>query len=373
MAQPRQKLTEDDVKRLLDEPSPENRAATASRIAEQFGSDALSERERALAIDIFRLMVRDVEVRVREALSRQLKETPNLPHDVAMALARDVEAVALPMLHYSEVLSDDDLILIVRSQSGPKQAAVAGRRRVSPAVSQALVDHGDETAVARLVANQGAEISDESLHSVVTRFGNDERVQEGMVRRPHLPLAVAERLVTRVSEQLRDQLLQRPGVAEGAAAGAILHARERALLGMSENAEDKDVEALVAELQRNDRLTASIILRALCQGDVPFFEAAIARLAHVPLINARKLVHDPGPLGLPAIYARAGLPPPLYPAARAAMRAMADMELDGEEHDRERFSRRLMERILTQYGELGVAFEAADLEYLLDRLNKMAV
>ncbi|HLO75939.1 MAG TPA: hypothetical protein VK196_05730, partial [Magnetospirillum sp.] len=113
-----QKLREEDVARLLANPSADTRVEIAGKIAEQHS--ALSKSQRKLAEDIFRLMVKDAEVRVRQALSRQLKENPLVPHDVAISLARDVDAVALPMLQFSEVLTDEDLIEIVKSQSAEK-------------------------------------------------------------------------------------------------------------------------------------------------------------------------------------------------------------------------------------------------------------
>ena len=46
-------------------------------------------------------------------------------------------------------------------------------------------------------------------------------------------------------------------------------------------------------------------------------------------------------------------------------------EFDGGELDRERYGRRMIERILTQYEELGVTFASADLEYLLTKMNQV--
>src|SRR3546814_9519942 len=63
---------------------------------------------------IFRRLVADAEVLVRQALAANLKTTADLPHDLAVALARDVDSVSLPVLKYSEVLTDDDLIEIVQ-------------------------------------------------------------------------------------------------------------------------------------------------------------------------------------------------------------------------------------------------------------------
>ena len=52
---------------------------------------------------------------VRDALSENLKENPNVPHEVALSLAQDVDQVSLPVLQYSEILSDQDLTEVDRS------------------------------------------------------------------------------------------------------------------------------------------------------------------------------------------------------------------------------------------------------------------
>jgi len=119
-----QLLTAADVQRLIANPSGEARAETAAKVAAAFDRGALSEAERTLAEQIFRVMVQDAEVKVRESLSSHLKSSANLPHDIAVKMAKDVEQVSLPVLEFSKVLSDTDLIDIVRSRrpspSAPK-------------------------------------------------------------------------------------------------------------------------------------------------------------------------------------------------------------------------------------------------------------
>ena len=123
----------------------------------------MSDTERQLAEEIFLIMFKDAEVRVREALAQNLKESPNIPHDVAVILAQDVKQVALPVLQFSDVQTDDDLIAIISSQSPEKQVAIFKRSTVSENVSDALVETGNEDAVTNLVSNEGAEISERSL------------------------------------------------------------------------------------------------------------------------------------------------------------------------------------------------------------------
>ena len=108
-------LTQRDVERLLADPSPQTRAEMAAKVAASLESVRLTDGERKLAEGIVRVMARDAAERVRQALAENLKSSQSLPRDVALTLARDVEAVALPVLGASSVLTDADLIELVRT------------------------------------------------------------------------------------------------------------------------------------------------------------------------------------------------------------------------------------------------------------------
>ncbi|CCQ73909.1 DUF2336 domain-containing protein [Magnetospira sp. QH-2] len=364
-------LSSKDVAALLSDPSPEARAATAEKIAKQFGLENLSEQERSIAEDIFRVMVKDAQVRVREALAESLKDNPSIPYDVAKSLANDVESVSLPVLQFSDVLTDEDLIEIVRSQGADKQMAIAQRKSVSEGLSDALVDSGDESVVATLVSNEGAQIAEPSLQKVVDNFGHSDAVQGAMVSRPALPATVIERLVTRLSAHYQAELASRHDLSDHMASDLFLAGRERAVLGIGADSTDEQLIRMVLQMDRTGRLTPSIMVRALCMGDLRFFEFSMSRLAEIPLENARLLIHDDGLLGLQGICRKAELPERFYPAVKAAIEAMRQTSLDGGERDRERYARRIIERVLTHYDDLGVQFESDDLEYLLTKMNEL--
>ncbi len=369
------RLTDLDVRRLLEDPAPEVRAETAEKIAAEFGAGALGERERSLAEEIFRIMARDVEERVREALAKSLNTVPDLPHDVAKTLAQDVsDSVALPMLAASEVLTDEDLIEIVRSGRSTRQAAIAQRSTVSSEVSDALVEAGSEEVVAVLVANEGADLAEQTLHKVVERYGESERVQEPLVHRSRLPITVAERLVAKLTDDLKTYLVTHHELPAAVASDLVLQSRERATIGLlSDENHEPDVEELVRQMEAHGRLTASVVLRALCTGDLTFFEAALAVKADVPLVNARILIHDEGPLGLKSIYEKAGLPERLFPVFRAAFDIAREYERQRSDDDPERRNRLILERMLTQFEDPGEEFDVEDIDYLLGRLVRSQV
>ncbi len=365
------KLSIADVERLASNPSAEARAETAAKLAGDYGRASLTTSELQLAQEIFRLMLHDAEVRVRKALSANLKSNPIIPRDIAMALATDVESVAIPMLESSEVLTTDDLIEIVRSQNPAKQMAIANRPTVHADVADALVENSAVPAVAKLVSNPGAHLTEPCIHRVVDRFGDVEEIQRPLVERPILPVIVAERLVTLVSSHLRTQLLTRHKISPDLAADIILQSRERATVGLAIGAGDDEMEALVGQLTTNGRLTSSLVLRAVCMGNLKFFEHVIAQLAGVPLANTRLLTHDPGSSGLETLCKRADLPQNTFPAIKAAINVIHETDFAGGDDEAERYSRRIIERVLTQYETLDVEFEEDDLEYLLPKLSQM--
>ncbi|MEQ8507512.1 MAG: DUF2336 domain-containing protein [Rhodospirillaceae bacterium] len=364
-------LTLADVQDLAANPSGEARAAAAAKIASSYGRSLMSQSELKMAQEIFRLMMKDAEVRVREALSINLKSTPLLPRDIAMSLARDVDSVAVPMIEMSDVLTTEDLIEIINSQNPTKLAAVADRATIHADVAEALVEQGGEAAVTKLVGNPGAHLTEPCIHRVVDRFGTVETIQEKLIARPVLPVTVAERLVTKVSNHLRGALVSRHKISPDLAADLILQSRERATVGLAVGATDDEVEALVGQLDLNKRLTASLVLRAICMGNLKFFEHAMARLAGVPLANSRLLIHDPGGSGLETLCVRADLPAAIRPAVKAAVAVTDETEFDDRAGAAERYSRRVIERVLTQYEDLNADFETDDLDYLLTKLSQL--
>ncbi len=362
-------LTSADVARLLQDPSAASRAGTAEKVARAYSAAALSIKEREIADDIFRVMIRDAATRVRLSLAENLKHNPDVPRDVALVLANDVAEVAAPFLQSSEVLTEEDLIQIVYSQSPEHQVAIARRQNLGAPVADALSDRGDEAAVAALMENQTADVSEQALQRALDRFGSSERVHGPMVYRAKLPITVAERLVTLVSNLLCERLLTHHDLPPAVAADLVLQSRERATVSLSAGADQGDVASLVRQLHENRRLTPTIVLRALCTGDLDFFECAMATLGGVPVTNAYRLIHDPGQLGFQALYQRCNMPAALFPIARAAVDAARELEYDGRPGDRERFVARTIERVLTRF-EAGLDGDNTD--YLIDKLTRLA-
>ena len=98
------------------------------------------------------------------------------------------------------------------------------------------------------------------------------------------------------------------------------------------------------------------------------FEWGLSELAGVPHHRTWLLIHDAGPLGLKAIYERAGLPARLFPAFRSGVDTFHAMNADGAARDKERFQERMLQRFLTQ-PQLA---PKEDVDYLLEKMDRRA-
>lgn len=369
MATTRSALTDEDVRTLVKGATQDERALAARKLCASMERAPLSGEDRELAGDILRVMAADAAELVRTAIAETLRASSVVPRDVALRLARDVEACALPMLAFSPAFTDDDLAEIVRLGGPVRQVAIAKRPELSSAVTGVLAEFGGERAVATACANPGAEFAETGLQRIVDRFENSERVLAAVAYRKALPLSITERLISLVSDQVRDHLVSRHAISIEAALEIATGAAERATVDIVDQAgRTADVRGLVTHVHAQGRLTASLMLRALAHGHMTFFEWAVAELAGVPHHRTWLMIHDAGPLGLRAIYERAGLPARLFPAFRAAVDTFHSMEFDGGPKDQERFQERMLQRFLTQ----PEAAAREDVDYLLDRMGRIA-
>ena len=314
-------------------------------------------------------MLNDAEVRVREALSATLKRSPDLPHDMARKMAQDVDSVALPVLEFSEVLTEEDLLEIISTEAEAKQVAIAHRPSVNPTVADALVEQGNEEVVAELLANDGAEIGDATYGTVLEKFADSDRVKTPMAHRAKLPVGIAERLVKMVSDKLQEHICAHHELPGELAGDLIMRSRERATMSLS--GEDSAQE-LVAALAKNGRLTPSIVCRAVCMGDMPFFEWSMSTLSTLPINNTRTLIHDRGQLGLAAVFDRTSMPKGLYPVVRAAVDIGRETERDGSSEDHDRFVKQMIERVVTKFEDPGMNIDPDTLDYLLRRMEAIS-
>jgi len=330
----------------------------------------LGSREIIVAEQIFRLLLRDTEVNVRASLAQYVKDSTTIPSDIVKSLARDVEEVALPILQFSEVLTDEDLLELINAKEEiSRYLAISRRRIVSDTVSDTLVEKGNDAVISALVGNSGAIISEVAYGRIIETYGKNESMMQAVSQRSYLPAATVEKMIRVVSSSLASTLKQKyKAPAETIEREAErTHENETLHLIKLTNSES-DIEKLIAQLQSSGRLSPSIILSSLCQGDFNFFETSLAHLSNIPVANARKLITDRGELGFRAIYNKSGLPEAMFPAVKLLLKIVRELDEEGERKGGARYANRIVERIL-QYSE---DTQMENLSYIIALVRRVA-
>ncbi len=360
-------LSDIDIQRLVRSDNADDRAVATHKICRVMERGELTDNERLAAQEIIRMLAQDAAELVRRALAVTLRTSDLLPRDVALKLAQDVVTVAVPVLTHSPLFSDEDLAGIIRSGGPVRQVAIAKRDSLSEVVTMSLADGGVEEAVVIACANDNARFSDGGMNRVMDRFGTSEVVHSVLINRKALPVSVSERLVNIVSAALREQLISHHAIKPETAVEIVTATQERATVDMADQAGASfDPQGLARHLMASERLTPSLILRALVRGHMGFFEHALAELSGVPHERTWLMVHDAGSLGLRAIYDRAGLPARMFQTFRMAVEIYHDLQAEAGHLDPLRMQERLIERFLTQ----APYAPREDLIYLYERLDR---
>ena len=94
-------------------------------------------------------------------------------------------------------------------------------------------------------------------------FGTDEDVQKGFISREYIPTHIAEKMVSLVSGELFDRLVNDHELPPQLAIELASGARERATLDLvSQAGHSSNMPRFVQQLNLNNRLTPSMIMRA---------------------------------------------------------------------------------------------------------------
>jgi uncharacterized protein (DUF2336 family) len=256
---------------------------------------------RDLTLQVLGKLAVDQASRVRQVIAEAIKDTADVPADLVLKLACDVEIrVAAPVLERSPLLSDTDLLEIIGT--GPIRGAleaIAKRRDlgadVSEAVVAASVDRPAEAAViTALLNNDSAQIREATLDRILDQAPQRPLWQRPLVTRPKMPLRALARLADFVSENLLDLLRERPDIDAETAQAIARKVQERLQSGGADADEDvpADAEALSAAIAAGRRRSV---------------RAALARDGGVSSVIVDKILTSGSAKAITALAWRAGL------------------------------------------------------------------
>ena len=307
---------------LAGDADPTVRGGLARKIAQVAPnlSREASEKVQQQTHEALEMLANDQMTKVRAVLSQALKDVVDAPSDIIRTLANDIEIeVSGPVLEYSPVLTEQDLIEIIEQGPAPGGvAAIARRCAVSENLADAIIGTDDVEGIADLLGNNSAQIREEALDELIDRSANQELWQPPLVGRKQLPDGAAQRMAGFIAENLLEALSKRADLDETTLAAVSDIVRDR--LGGDGKMDKKALAAgfdflkvdppldTAERLHGAGKLNDKVVIKALQAGDHAFVFAAMIVRGGVNLTLARKIFVEKNPTGIVALLGRAKLP-----------------------------------------------------------------
>ncbi|MFM7346086.1 MAG: DUF2336 domain-containing protein [Tagaea sp.] len=278
------------------------------------------------------VLAKDTAARVRGVVAETLKDVADAPPELVKQLARDAElAVSAPVLQFSPLLTDEDLIEIVKGKFAEGATSVVARRAgVSERLSDAIVQSDDIEAVATLLGNSSAQIREETLDLVLDKAPARPSWHGPLVDRPQLSNKAALKIAAFVAEAFAQRLQARPDLDPATKEAVTAEVRKRIAeagggvddttgLGKKRNVADPDwaagggegegetVGAKVKRLRREKKLDDASIVAAAQGGEKLFVKLALAELAAIRAEAVDKILTARSAKGVIAVCWKAKL------------------------------------------------------------------
>ncbi|MES2035552.1 MAG: DUF2336 domain-containing protein [Pseudomonadota bacterium] len=312
-----------DRERLLDQ---------IVTLCDQADVDVLNApRIRELVGEVFMVIVGEAERDIRRRLAEKIGPAPWAPQALVHVLALDEIEIAGPVINASPVLQDHDLIRMLVESTLDHQIAIARRGRLGAPVIEAILKQEEPAVLTALAGNDTAEISSSAMEKLVDHSRRIAAMRSPLARHPRLSSDMAQRLYLWVGQSLRTALVGRfrldPEVMDAELALAVREAHA-SIDGMPpaqarSDAEREAMEArLIDKLAEGDQLKPSYLLRALREGRLTLFIAAIARLGGFEPDHIRRAIDSDRPELLGLACAAIGVDKGAFPTILEAVRAL---------------------------------------------------
>jgi uncharacterized protein (DUF2336 family) len=285
--------------------------------------------------DVFIKLAAEAEREIRMALAERLAAAEWAPKALIDILALDEIEIARPVIQASPLLQDEDLVRILVKAAVEHQIEVARRPGVGPHVVDAILDRGEPSVLAALAGNARADLSDEALRRLVFASRRVTALRSPMARHPQLTRQLALQMYGWIGEALRTALVERFEVDADELASAMGEAVATVHAGKPRpppaGGDNEDMERrLIAKLEAAGELRSGYLVRALKEGKLGLFQAALAALGGFPLAEVRRACRAPDPELIALACAAVGIDRVVFPTLLVMVRELNDGRPGGD-------------------------------------------
>jgi uncharacterized protein (DUF2336 family) len=279
------------------------RASLAEKIGRLLPGLFSSEKEhlRELTLAALNALSQDKATAVRAALSEAVKHLDCVPKPIVQRLARDIETiVALPVLEFSPLLDDDDILeILAAARANDVFCAVARRKGLSADAADAIVATLDTKAVATLIGNESAKIRKATLDKIVVRAAEVAELHYPLVLRADLSPGLIRKLARFVGTALVEMLAERDGLDD--------ETRAKLKSELKARVEDEDVDRKSSVKELPKKIDEAFVEAAADAGQRDSIVTALSKMGRVDTDIVRKVLGSGSAKALTALAWRAGL------------------------------------------------------------------
>jgi uncharacterized protein (DUF2336 family) len=253
----------------------------------------LSEWQRTTVSGILAKLVRTIEDELRSTLAESAAVQANQALHAAISSAH--VTIAGPILVRSSAQPDGQLVsaLVRRSEE---------HRRFRARSS------GDGSLLLELIADEDEALAGQAMAILIAQSRRFDRFSEPVAARTELPAEQEHGLVWRVAAALRHYMLDQHKFAPAEADDLIVAAAERLLADYDESDSlEGRCMSLARSLHETGRLSDQLTERALAEGPLPLFTAALAVRTRLSFASAWEVLSDPRGRGLIFLLKGAGV------------------------------------------------------------------
>ena len=283
-----------DLIALAREPSSDRRRELLREVTDLFLAqpDArLDTAQIGLFDDVMSHLANEMEEAVRAELSARLSTGHASPPKLMHGLARDSFVVAEPVLRGS-MLSEDELVQLARTQGQNHLRAISQRQAVPEAVSEVIVERGDDETLNVLLRNDSARLSRDASEAAVDRAHANPELHAAVVERASLPADLLNEMYFVVEARLRETIMAKNAALDPAELQAALDAGRRRIAARDGAlpADYEEAEREVRRLVLHGELKPATLTGFMRLGSKTKLTIALAELAEIDFSTARRVL-----------------------------------------------------------------------------------
>lgn len=201
----------DQLESVISSKDVARRATILSRVADLFvvNSGRFSQEHVELFDDVMTKLLDSAEEDARAQFGDRLAKLADAPPKTLRHLALDdAIEVAGPILRHSDLIDERTLVEAARCKSQDHLLAISGRKVIVEAVTDILVERGDEVVVSSTARNEGAKFSEFGVSNLVKKACSDGNLALSVWSRTDIPRQNLVKLFADASEAIRDQMMK---------------------------------------------------------------------------------------------------------------------------------------------------------------------